>query len=122
MTVADVERSRKFYGEVLGLREEPPMQITGGQVSVRYGFQWGTTTVKFWQLPGELPVHTGAPNTRAGIRYFTAMVEDIEAAEAELTAKGVTIAMPKTELPGVAKLLFIADPDGNWIELAQLIK
>jgi glyoxylase I family protein len=117
MTVADVERSRHFYGKQLGLPEEPVMKV-GGAVGVRYGFTWGATTIKFWSVPGELPVQTGAPNERAGIRMFTAMVEDIAQARAELVQRDVPIVMD-TELPGIARILFFADPDGNWIELAQ---
>lgn len=118
LTVADVERSRHFYGTQLGLPEEPVMKV-GGAVGVRYGFTWGTSTVNFWSVPGELPVETGAPNERAGIRFFTAMVEDLAAAHDELVSKDVKVVMPPTELPGVARIMFIADPDGNWIELAQ---
>ncbi len=120
LTVANLERSRRFYGELLGLPEEPPMQV-GGEVGTRYGFTWGATTVKFWQLPGERPVQTGAPNAFAGARFFTAMIEDLDAALAELTRKDIPIVMPKVELPGLAKIAFFADPDGNWIELAQRI-
>ena len=121
LTVADIERSRHFYGQVLCLPEQPVMKLsgTGSQVSERYGFTWGSSTVKFWTLPGERPVHTGAPVQRAGVRYFTAMVEDLDAAHEELRAKDVPIRMPPRELPGVAKIMFIADPDDNWIELAQ---
>src|SRR4051812_38824718 len=39
MTVADIERSRHFYGQQLGLTEEPIMKV-GGTVGVRYGFIW----------------------------------------------------------------------------------
>jgi catechol 2,3-dioxygenase-like lactoylglutathione lyase family enzyme len=121
LTVTDVERSRHFYGEQLGLPEEPVMKLSGSgtQVSERYGFTWGASTIKFWQLPGERPVHTGALAQRAGVRYFTAMVEDLDAAHAELVAKDVPVRMPPRELPGLAKIMFIADPDDNWIELAQ---
>jgi catechol 2,3-dioxygenase-like lactoylglutathione lyase family enzyme len=121
LTVRDVPRSRHFYGAQLGLREEPVMKLgNSGAIRERYGFVWGATTIKFWQAPApDLPVHTGAPTQRAGVRMFTAMVEDIDAAHAELSAKDIPITMAPTELPGVARIMFIADPDGNWIELAQ---
>ena len=119
LTVADIERSRAFYGQTLGLPEEPVMEV-GGTVGRRYGFIWGSTTIKFWAIPGaELPVHSGPPADRAGIRMFTVMVEDLAAAHAELVERGVPIAMPPTDLAGMAKIMFITDPDGNWIELAQ---
>lgn len=118
LTVADIERSRRFYGEVLGLREQPQVAL-GGALGTRYAYTWGNTTIKFWRVPGELPVRTGPPNGRAGLRTFTAVVPDIEAAHAELVAKGVAITLPPLELPGIARILFFSDPDGNWIEVSQ---
>jgi len=120
LTVADVERSRHFYGRVLGLEEEPVMPV-GGNVKKRYGFIWGSTTIKFWGLPEAPPAHTGPPEARAGIRLFTAMVDDLDAAHAELVAKQVPIRLEPTALGDVARILFFADPDDNWIELAQLL-
>jgi catechol 2,3-dioxygenase-like lactoylglutathione lyase family enzyme len=93
----------------------------GGNVRTRYGFVWGRTTVKFWGLPQAPPAQTGAPEWRAGLRLFTALVEDLDAAHAELVAKQVPIRMPPTQLGDVARILFFADPDDNWIELAQLL-
>jgi catechol 2,3-dioxygenase-like lactoylglutathione lyase family enzyme len=119
LTVADVERSRHFYGKQLGLPEEPVMNL--GEMGKRYGFTWGSTTIKFWGRSAELPVHTGAPTLRAGIRMFTVMVEDLDEAHAELVARDVPVRMAPTELPGVARIMFVADPDDNWIELAQRI-
>jgi catechol 2,3-dioxygenase-like lactoylglutathione lyase family enzyme len=118
LTVSDIARSRHFYGDVLGLSEQPPVAL-GNELGTRYAYTWGNTTIKFWRVPGELPVRTGAPNSRAGLRTFTAVVPDIEAAHAELIAKGVPIALKPLELPGIARILFFADPDGNWIELSQ---
>jgi catechol 2,3-dioxygenase-like lactoylglutathione lyase family enzyme len=120
LTVSDIERSRHFYGKQLGLPEEPIMKV-GGNVGTRYGFTWGKTTIKFWHVPGDLPKQTGSPNEHAGIRMFTAMVPDIDAAREELKSKDIPIVMD-TELPGLARILFFADPDGNWIELAQRLK
>ena len=120
LTVADVERSRHFYGQVLGLEEEPIMKV-GGNVGVRYGFIWGKTTVKFWGLPQAPPAQTGAPQRHAGIRLFTVMVDDLDEAMAELTAKDVPVRVAPMDLAGVARIAFIADPDDNWIELAQAL-
>jgi catechol 2,3-dioxygenase-like lactoylglutathione lyase family enzyme len=118
LTVADIARSRRFYGELLGLPEQPPAKA-GGALGERYAYTWGNTTIKFWRAPGELPVRTGAPNSRAGLRTFTAVVPDLDAAHAQLRAKDIPITLAPLELPGIARILFFADPDGNWIELSQ---
>jgi catechol 2,3-dioxygenase-like lactoylglutathione lyase family enzyme len=118
LTVSDAARSRHFYGKVLGLTEQPPTQL-GGDLGTRYAYTFGNTTIKFWQLPRKVDIRTGPPNSRAGMRTFTAVVPDIEAAHAELVAKDVPIMLKPFELPGIARILFFADPDGNWIELSQ---
>jgi glyoxylase I family protein len=120
LTVADIARSRQFYGQQLGLREEPEMKLSksmGVVGNVRYGFVAGATTIKFWSR-GELPVKTGAPGRMTGIRLMTAFVPDVDAAVAELRERGVTIKSEPSDFGGVARVAFIADPDGNWIELA----
>lgn len=46
-------------------------------------------------------------------------VEDIDAARAELEAKGVQFAGETVELPGMVKLATFFDPDGNRYMFAQ---
>jgi catechol 2,3-dioxygenase-like lactoylglutathione lyase family enzyme len=116
LTVGETERSRKFYGEVLGLPELPTMQMPGG--GTRYAFKAGNTTIKFWHQ-GELPTKTGNPHKRAGLRYYTALVDDLDAVHAELVAKGATIKVAPMNFGGTARIMFVADPDGNWIEFVQ---
>ena len=124
LTVADIARSRHFYGELLGLREEPEMKLPksmGVVGNVRYGFVCGATTIKFWSR-GELPVKTGAPARRTGIRSITVPVADVDATCTELRARGVTVKSEPQDFAGVARIAFIVDPDGNWIELASPLR
>lgn len=117
LTVSNAEKMRHFFGQQLGLPEEPTMALGGGRT--RYAFTWGKTTVKFWQAEKELPFRTGGPNKRAGIRLYTVIVEDIDDVCAELKQKDVAITMEPRDFPGIARIMFAADPDGNWIEFAQ---
>jgi catechol 2,3-dioxygenase-like lactoylglutathione lyase family enzyme len=116
LTVSDVERFRHFYGQIFGLKEEPTMAIQNGRT--RYGFIAGKTTIKFW-TQGELPTHSGAPQKRTGIRMYTATVDDIDAVHRELVEQNVTIKVPPQDFQGRARIMFAADPDGNWIEFVQ---
>lgn len=121
LTVADVQRSRHFYGELLGLKEEPEMKLPasmGTIGNVRYGFQLGVTTVKFWGK-GELPTKTGAPARYTGIRLITGHVEDTDAVHEELKRRGVDIKVPPHDFQGLSRVMFITDPDGNFIEFAS---
>jgi catechol 2,3-dioxygenase-like lactoylglutathione lyase family enzyme len=122
LTVADVARSRRFYGEQLGLREEPEMKLPrsmGVVGDVRYGFLAGGTTIKFWSRGPSLPTWSGAPGKRTGIRLMTAHVPNVDAAHEQLAARGVPIKVAPHDLQGLARVMFVADPDGNWIELAS---
>jgi catechol 2,3-dioxygenase-like lactoylglutathione lyase family enzyme len=124
LTVADVQRSRQFYGELLGLKEEPEMKLPasmGTTGNVRYGFALGATTIKFWGK-GELPTKTGAPARYTGLRLITAHVEDTDAVHEELNGRGVQIKVPPHDFQGLARVMFITDPDGNFIEFASPLK
>lgn len=121
LTVADIERSRHFYGELLGLREEPEMKLPrsmGVVGNTRYGFVLGATTVKFWSRGDDLPTWSGPPARRTGIRLMTALVEDVDATHEALKERGVSIAAPPSDLENLARIMFVTDPDGNWIEIA----
>jgi catechol 2,3-dioxygenase-like lactoylglutathione lyase family enzyme len=118
LTVADLDRTKAFYGDAMGFSAEPPMAMPAGEVSMRYAFKCPQTIVKYWQLQRELPVQTGPVTAQAGFRYFTFTVKDVDAVHEALKAKGVEIASPPRDI-GVAKVMFAADPDGNWIEFAQ---
>ena len=86
--------------------------------NVRYGFQVGRTTVKLWSCGDGLPTWTGAPARRTGIRVMTAFVEDVAAPHRELEALGAPIKAPPSDIGTIARVMFVADPDGNWIEFA----
>ena len=124
LTVGDVARSRHFYGQLLGLQEQPEMKLPrsmGVVGNVRYGFTLGSTTIKFWSR-GELPVRSGAPAKRTGIRVMTAFVDDVDATHALLRSRDVPVKVPPHDLAGLARVMFIADPDGNWLELAKPLR
>lgn len=124
LTVADVQRSRGFYGELLGLKEEPPMKLPASMNTVgnvRYGFVLGATTIKFWSK-GELPTKSGAPARYTGIRLITAHVEDTDAMHEQLVRRGVEITVPPHDFEGLARVMFIKDPDGNFIEFASPLR
>jgi glyoxylase I family protein len=116
LTVASVERSREFYGTVLGLAEDSPLPLAGG--GTEYRFMSGKTQIKFWAGAPELPVRTGAITDALGFRYFTFMVSDVDAVAAQLKSRGVNIVLPPTDFGRIARIMMISDPDGNWIEFA----
>lgn len=106
VVVADMERSVRFYRDVLGLRveyESPHWtQLDGGTISI--GLHGG----------GEGAPAAGEPALQLGF-----YVEDAEQAVAELRGAGADIAQePVAERFG-GYLAVVRDPDGHPIQLLQ---
>jgi len=114
LTVADATRIRRFYGETLALPEQAPAAMGGGMV--RHAFSVGRSTLKLWARPEPLPRLSGPPGDAIGIRAVTLQVADPVAVRRALSARGVPVA-DDAHLSAAASSSWIADPEGNWIEL-----
>lgn len=115
LTVADVDRTTAFLTDDLGLPANP---VTTFDDIESHSVMLGDTMVKYWQRGDGLPVRTGPIPGHAGIRYVTVHVGSVTAAVAEIEARGGAIAMAPIET-GDATIAFVADPDGNWLELLE---
>ena len=111
LTVADVEKSRAFYGEFLGLEELDPVDVPALEGKM-YSYRHGTTKVKFWSFGPGLPNHSGLWQDANGIRYIQYIVSDLDAVDAYARAKEANIHTPIFNLGRMARIMFIADPDG----------
>jgi catechol 2,3-dioxygenase-like lactoylglutathione lyase family enzyme len=110
--VTDLDRSRRFYGETLGLTF-----LWDNPASVRFGCGDGTQLSIFRRGP------TGADHTLAHFEVI-----DVEAVVRELEERGVAF-IDYTEGPlqttghiaqlGPARVAWFHDPDGNTIGLRQ---
>jgi catechol 2,3-dioxygenase len=111
--VRELERSRRFYGEVLGWREVTRL---GNQGAV---FSSGRTHHELLLLqvgPQATPI---PPPPRVGLYHFGLKVgetdDELRSALDELTAAGVKVNGAADHT--VTHSLYIEDPDGNEIEL-----
>ena len=103
--ITDVERSRLFYREVLGLREIAKPRTFDFVV---LWFDLGNQHVHL--------LHKDRPDTLSP-RHFALRVADASAARAHFAAKGVAV-QETTPIPG-ADRFFVRDPNGNRIEIIQ---
>ena len=94
----DWERSRRFYVETLGLR---PDEHTKAE------FWAGDTCFAIW-----MPEQWGEDFEPQANAIVLLRVDDVEAARAELEARGVEFA-DETYDTGVCHMAPFADPDGN---------
>jgi len=118
LVVSDLERSRRFYGEALGLEEVPRpanFAFAGawfalGDTEIHLLAEADTTARAGMPPPG--------PGLAGGLATHLALeVDDLPAWQARLGAQGVAPAsgpMPRGD--GVDQL-FVFDPDGYVVEL-----
>ncbi len=99
----DIERSKRFYGEALGLEHERDTPI-GAE------FRAGQVTLGIWD-PTKVGREFAANPAEIALR-----VPDVAAARAELEAKGVEFAGDIFDT-GVCHMAFFHDPDGNALML-----
>ena len=119
LSTPDLARLRAFYVETLGL---PVVGEFEGHDIVFV--QAGSTMI---ELIGEADLPDGVPVQardfgRRGWQHLAWEVADVDAACAELSARGVRCTVPPEDFPPEAPALrtaFFADPDGNLIELVQ---
>ena len=102
MTVADLEASRSYYRDVLGLEELAPRRDPRLDIS-RYPLQGGQVTVTLRHFDEQLP----SGNGRGGLQY---VVRDLDEVTALLRSRGVEIDR-EVEAMGV-KSVWTRDPDG----------
>jgi predicted enzyme related to lactoylglutathione lyase len=114
ITATDLERSRAFYREFVGLQELQPVDdpVLG---TMKYPFRHGSTTVNVWSFG-----KTARANTRsAGIQY---VVSDVEAVDAKAKARGVQIDTPLGNFSAGLRTIWLSDPDGVTNYFAQIIR
>ena len=118
LIVQDLERSRQFYGEVLGLQEVPrPSNFTfGGAWFQGTDFQVHLILARDTSAPAGF-AETGEKDVRIGRAHHIAFeVDDVEKAMSELRARGIEIAGgPQQRGDGVTQF-YIFDPDRNFLE------
>jgi lactoylglutathione lyase len=59
------------------------------------------------------------PLRARGYRYLTVQVWDVDAEHAGIVERGGTEGRPPVTLGTTARISFVRDPDGNWIEVSQ---
>jgi glyoxylase I family protein len=105
INVRDVDEALRFYTDVLGLtlREDRPDFGFGGA----------------WLDVGGQQVHlieAGPPQALG--QHFALLVDDLDAAVAELRSRGVEVGDPSPV--GTGRQSFLSDPSGNQIELHEV--
>ena len=108
-----------FYQGYLGLPHQADLDFPGGSMK-RYavGANVVLKLVSYDQPPAAPPV-PGGGRAQGGIRYITLVVADVRDAARQAADAGHPIVEEPTAFPAVPGMgwCFVADPDGNWVEL-----
>ena len=115
--VEDMERARKFYGEVFDWKFEDWSEYAGMQY---FGAVTGDDSVP--GINGALIQRRGpAPETGQPMNGFscTMQVEDYDSTEKKILDLGGKVALPKYALPGMAWQGYYTDTEGNTIGIHQ---
>jgi len=110
INVKDLEASRKFYSEGLGLKEidRPNFDFKG----IWYGIG-EHQQLHLLEEPGL------APSKNRQNHHFALQVADITEAEKELKSRDVKIVMGPMDRPDGVTQIFVVDPDGYVIEISN---
>ncbi len=135
IVVSDMERSVKFYRDVLGLKpvidftEEGEFIDTISDLKdvrlhmIKLVAEDGGMIELLHYVSHPQAVREGNKLYELGPAHAAFAVEDVEGAYAELTGKGVRCNSEPTISPdGKAKLFFCQDPDGTFLEIVQMLE
>jgi len=117
MIVSDIDKSREFYENMLGLKFEGTMNLPFGTM---YRFLFGTSLVKLI-MPNQTPPPAGAIGLekQLGFRYITFFIENLSELCTDLKGKAVEFTVPEREFVPGRKIAMVKDPDGNIVEFVQ---
>lgn len=113
--VRDLDRSRRFYCEGLGLVFQRRGRMAAGGT-------WEELVDPESHVQLELNFYPGNPPYREGdeLDHLGFRVRDLPAVVARLVELGARVRIPPFE-DGGFRLVFLSDPDGVWLELQEPI-
>lgn len=110
----DAEAAAAFYVTMFGARETNRVGIDPLQ---RVVLDIGGLTLFIEQAPSE--TNPAGPTPCLGLEHFGFAVDDIEAALADLTGRGVELRMGITARSPGLRIAFVGGPDGALIEILE---
>lgn len=130
--VTDLERSLRFYRDVLGCKEVGRMDLEGGPVDTLNGLEGVAVRTVYlerdgcrlelmdFRAPGWEGPQGPRPMNQPGLTHLSFRVADLDAACAQVEAAGGSL-LPATRLdmPGPTRVVMALDPDGLRLELIQ---
>ncbi|MGH7812489.1 MAG: VOC family protein [Candidatus Binataceae bacterium] len=115
--VTDESAFAQFYGEVLGAERIGTNRCKIGESIV--SFVKDSAVVRIDKTGPMSTMEAMATMRAVGLGYITIQVRDCDAAHQSMLSKGAWEGSAPTTLGEIARISFIRDPDGNFIEISQ---
>lgn len=105
IATADPAQARRFWADGIGGDEFAPNR-----------YRIGDTIVTCVHEPGLAPMTT---RSRAGFRYLTVQIHDVDTEWARLVDMGFGPELAPVSLGETARVSFVRDPDGGYLEVSE---
>lgn len=118
LVTTDLDPMVAFYEGFLELEPQGEIEFEGGSQR-RYSLGGSVVKLVTYTAAPPQPAAPGGGRAQAGLRYFTVGVNGLRAVADAFAASEYEVVEPLTEfapVPGMG-FMFVADPDGNHIEL-----
>ena len=115
--VTDEDAFDHFYGEALQADRIGAGRYQMGETVI--AFRRDPAAVRASKSPSATAVEVVASMRAVGMRYITVQVRDVDVEHRRLMSMGVWEGAAPVTLGAVARISFIRDPDGNFIEISQ---
>jgi catechol 2,3-dioxygenase-like lactoylglutathione lyase family enzyme len=116
LTVADIDRTVSFYSDVLGMR---PVTFAGGRTALEFG----SSKINLHQVGHEFEPKALRPTSGSADLCFLA-ADPLDEVISRLAECGVHIEegpVDRTGAVGRLRSVYLRDPDGNLIEISNLV-
>ena len=115
--VTDEAAFEHFYGDALQAERLSASRFKLGETVI--SFQRDPAAVRAAISPSASAADVIASMRAVGMRYITVQVRDVDAEHRRFMSMGVWEGAAPVSLGAVARISFIRDPDGNFIEISQ---
>lgn len=115
INTTDIERSARFYRDVLGMKEKMRLSFDDGGYLIMMAL--GDTSVELFG--GAKPKDPATDRKEVGYVHLCLAVDDVDAEYRRIKDLGYDFYIEPRTFKGVLRCAFFRDPDGIPVELLQ---